>query len=197
MRNRCCQLLGTPHCTRAGQWLGTQCLWVRNTAIVDCCYTTINPSCLLISRRVFKTLRCIFFTFWITFKSSYQLLLYTCRYLELLCFSGILKESKMSDRRTEWHTPIANDGFQVYFIRKFEKCPIVSNPKTILIFVFISLYFHPAFNIVQLTPPSPNVAECSRGYLNLKGRRTDNGENCIMMNFITYILHRILLRWLN
>jgi hypothetical protein len=28
----------------------------------------------------------------------------------------------------------------------------------------------------------------------LKGRKTDRGENCIMMNFITCILHRILLR---
>jgi hypothetical protein len=27
----------------------------------------------------------------------------------------------------------------------------------------------------------------------LKGRKTDHGENCIMMNFTAYILHRILL----
>jgi hypothetical protein len=31
------------------------------------------------------------------------------------------------------------------------------------------------------------------GYLDLKGRKTDRGENCIMMNFIACVLHRILL----
>jgi hypothetical protein len=30
-------------------------------------------------------------------------------------------------------------------------------------------------------------------YLDLKGRKTDRGENCIMMNFTACILHRILL----
>jgi hypothetical protein len=40
------------------------------------------------------------------------------------------------------------------------------------------------------------ITECW-GYLDLKGRRTDRGENCIMMNFITCILHRKLLGWLN
>jgi hypothetical protein len=39
--------------------------------------------------------------------------------------------------------------------------------------------------------------ECWGRYLGLKGRKTDRGENCTMMNFITCILHRILLRWLN
>jgi hypothetical protein len=39
--------------------------------------------------------------------------------------------------------------------------------------------------------------ECWGGYLDLEGRKTDHGENCIMMNFITRILHRILLGWLN
>jgi hypothetical protein len=38
--------------------------------------------------------------------------------------------------------------------------------------------------------------ECWR-YFDLKGRNTDHGENSIMMNFITYILHWILLGWLN
>jgi hypothetical protein len=33
----------------------------------------------------------------------------------------------------------------------------------------------------------------SRRYLDLKGSKTDNEENCIMMNFITCILHLILL----
>jgi hypothetical protein len=33
-------------------------------------------------------------------------------------------------------------------------------------------------------------------HLDLKGRKMDHGENCIMMNF-TAILYRILLRWLN
>jgi hypothetical protein len=28
--------------------------------------------------------------------------------------------------------------------------------------------------------------------LDLKGRKTDHGENCIMMNFIACILHRIV-----
>jgi hypothetical protein len=31
-----------------------------------------------------------------------------------------------------------------------------------------------------------------RGYLDLKGRKTDRGENCIMMNFIACTLHGIL-----
>jgi uncharacterized membrane protein len=31
------------------------------------------------------------------------------------------------------------------------------------------------------------------GYLDLKGRKTDRGENCIVMNFTACILHRILL----
>jgi hypothetical protein len=31
------------------------------------------------------------------------------------------------------------------------------------------------------------------GHLELKGRKMDHGENCIMMNFITCILHQILL----
>jgi hypothetical protein len=35
------------------------------------------------------------------------------------------------------------------------------------------------------------------GYLDIKGRKTDRGENCIMMDFITYILHLILLERLN
>jgi hypothetical protein len=35
------------------------------------------------------------------------------------------------------------------------------------------------------------------GYLDLRGRKSDNGENCIMMNVIGCILHLILLRWLN
>jgi hypothetical protein len=35
------------------------------------------------------------------------------------------------------------------------------------------------------------------GYLDLKGRKTDRGENCLMMNFTARILHRILLGWLN
>jgi hypothetical protein len=35
--------------------------------------------------------------------------------------------------------------------------------------------------------------ECSGRYLDLKGRKTDHGENCIMMNFTACILHRILL----
>jgi hypothetical protein len=39
--------------------------------------------------------------------------------------------------------------------------------------------------------------ECWGGYLDQKGRRTDNGENCIMMSFMTCILRRILLGWLN
>jgi hypothetical protein len=30
------------------------------------------------------------------------------------------------------------------------------------------------------------------GYLDLKGRKTDCGENCIMMNFTACILHRIV-----
>jgi hypothetical protein len=30
-------------------------------------------------------------------------------------------------------------------------------------------------------------------YLDIKGRKTNDGENCIMMNFIACILHRILL----
>jgi hypothetical protein len=34
---------------------------------------------------------------------------------------------------------------------------------------------------------------CSERYLELKGKKTDRGENCIMMNFIVCILHRILL----
>jgi hypothetical protein len=38
--------------------------------------------------------------------------------------------------------------------------------------------------------------ECWR-YLDLKGRKTDRGENCIMMNFTAVILYRILLGWLN
>jgi hypothetical protein len=29
--------------------------------------------------------------------------------------------------------------------------------------------------------------------LDLKGRKMDHGENCIMMSFMTWILHRILL----
>jgi hypothetical protein len=32
-----------------------------------------------------------------------------------------------------------------------------------------------------------------RGYLDLKGRKKDHGENYIMMNFMACILHRILL----
>jgi hypothetical protein len=32
-----------------------------------------------------------------------------------------------------------------------------------------------------------------RIYVDLKGRETDRGENCIMMNFTVCILHRILL----
>jgi len=39
--------------------------------------------------------------------------------------------------------------------------------------------------------------ECWGGYLDLKGRKTVRGENWIMMNFIAYILHLILLQWLN
>jgi hypothetical protein len=35
------------------------------------------------------------------------------------------------------------------------------------------------------------------GHLDLKGRKTVHGENCIMMNFIACILHLILLRWWN
>jgi hypothetical protein len=35
------------------------------------------------------------------------------------------------------------------------------------------------------------------GYLDLKGRKMDRGENCIMMNFTACVLHRILLGWLN
>jgi hypothetical protein len=31
--------------------------------------------------------------------------------------------------------------------------------------------------------------------LDLKGRKTDSGENCIMMNFTACILHGILLGW--
>jgi hypothetical protein len=34
-------------------------------------------------------------------------------------------------------------------------------------------------------------------YLGLKGRKMDHGENCIMMSFMTCILHWILLGWLN
>jgi hypothetical protein len=30
---------------------------------------------------------------------------------------------------------------------------------------------------------------CGEGYLDLKGRKTDRGENCIMMNFTACILH--------
>jgi hypothetical protein len=36
-----------------------------------------------------------------------------------------------------------------------------------------------------------------RKYLDLKGRKMDRGENCIMMNFMTCNLHQILLGWLN
>jgi hypothetical protein len=32
--------------------------------------------------------------------------------------------------------------------------------------------------------------------LDLKGRKTDHGENCIMMNFAACILHLMLLGWL-
>jgi hypothetical protein len=39
--------------------------------------------------------------------------------------------------------------------------------------------------------------ECWGGYLDLKGRKMDREENCIMRNFIAFILHRILLVWLN
>jgi hypothetical protein len=39
--------------------------------------------------------------------------------------------------------------------------------------------------------------ECWGRYLDLNGRKTDRGENCIMMNFTACILHRILLGWLN
>jgi hypothetical protein len=38
--------------------------------------------------------------------------------------------------------------------------------------------------------------EC-RGNLDLKGRETNRGANCIMMILIAFILHRILLGWLN
>jgi len=37
--------------------------------------------------------------------------------------------------------------------------------------------------------------ECWGEYLDLKGRKTDRGENCIMMNLTACILHRILLGW--
>jgi hypothetical protein len=39
--------------------------------------------------------------------------------------------------------------------------------------------------------------QCWGRYLDLKGRKTDCGENCIVMNFTACILHRILLGWLN
>jgi hypothetical protein len=39
--------------------------------------------------------------------------------------------------------------------------------------------------------------ECWGGYLDLKGRKTDHVENCIMMKFAACILHWILLGWLN
>jgi hypothetical protein len=39
--------------------------------------------------------------------------------------------------------------------------------------------------------------ECWGGYLDLKGRKTDSGENCVMMKFTTCIIHLILLEWLN
>jgi hypothetical protein len=39
--------------------------------------------------------------------------------------------------------------------------------------------------------------ECWGGYLDLKGRKTDREENCVLMNFIACILHRIMLGWWN
>jgi hypothetical protein len=35
------------------------------------------------------------------------------------------------------------------------------------------------------------------GYLDLKGRKMDRGENCMMMSFTACIFQRILLGWLN
>jgi hypothetical protein len=38
---------------------------------------------------------------------------------------------------------------------------------------------------------------CWEGYFDLKGRKTDRGENCVMISFTACILHLMLLRWLN
>jgi hypothetical protein len=39
--------------------------------------------------------------------------------------------------------------------------------------------------------------ECWWGHLDLKGRKTDRGENYIMMNFTACIFHLMLFGWLN
>jgi len=60
-------------------------------------------------------------------------------------------------------------------------------------------------HIYEKVPDKRLFESCTRrflrtecwGYLDQKGRKTDRGENCKMMNFTACMFHQILLGWLN